>query len=298
LHRCRSLSILLEAERRLKIPESLISQLYHLAAFKLREPGTQLEKGMLVTSIDVDVGCSELGVRNKGKNDANIHSHLSERAVGKIEENALPFFIDVFETFEMPVTFALRGQCLDVDPTVVESLLGSSVKHDIGSHGYTDRRFKDLTQSDAEEEMNMISAAMKRCSIVPRSFIFPRDSVAHLNLLEKYGYKCYRSHGNVVHDRMQVERQGELYDICPSLHLTRSADALLLKKLLDVAVAKRGPFHMWFHLWNFGYGMESIQRSVKRAVFPLLQYAKEKVDIGVLTFETMFSVAEKIKRSR
>jgi hypothetical protein len=44
--------------------------------------------------------------------------------------------------------------------------------------------------------------------------------------------------------------------------------------------------------------MESIQRSVKRAVFPLLQYAKEKVDIGVLTFETMFSVAEKIKRSR
>jgi len=128
------LSIILEAERRLKIPESLISQLYHLAVFKTRKPGTKLETGMLVTSIDVDVGCSELGVRNQGKNDANVHSKLSERTVGRIEEAALPFFVDMFENLDMPATFALRGQCLDVDNTAVESLLGSSVKHDIGSH--------------------------------------------------------------------------------------------------------------------------------------------------------------------
>jgi peptidoglycan/xylan/chitin deacetylase (PgdA/CDA1 family) len=268
-----------------------------LAAFKIRKPGTRLEKGMLVTSIDIDVGCSEIGVINRGKNDTYVHPNLSERAVGAIEEAALPFFVDMFETFEMPVTFALRGQCLDVDKTAVECLLGSSVKHDIGSHGYTHRRFEDLSHSDAEKELNMTSLAMGRYGIVPRSFIFPRDSVDHLDLLEQYGYKCYRSHGSLLRDRMQVEKEGGLYDICPSLHLTRSANALLLKKLLDVAVARRSPFHIWFHLWNFGYNMESIQRSVKRAVFPLLQYAKEKVNIGELSFETMFSVVEKIERS-
>jgi hypothetical protein len=291
------LSILEETERRLKVPESLISQLYHLGAFKVKRPKTKFEKGMLVTSIDIDVGSSEVGLRNQGRNDAHVHKLLSERAVGKIEETVLPFFVDMFATFGIPVTFALRGQCLDVDTTAVEVLQNSSVKHDIGSHGYTHRRFGDLSDLEAETELNMTNAAMKRYGIVSKSFVFPQDSVAHLNLLEKYGYASYRSRGSFVRDRMQVEKYGKLYNICPSLHLTRSANALLLKKLLDIAVAKRSPFHIWFHLWNFGYNTESVQRSVKRAVFPLLQYAEEKVNTGVLTFETMFSVVEKIERS-
>jgi hypothetical protein len=281
----------------LKIPESLISQLYHLWAFKLRKPGTQFEKGMLVISIDVDVGSGEIGLRNQGKNDVNVHQILSERAIGKIEETALPFFVDMFETLGIPVTFALRGQCLDIDSSAVAVLLDSSVKHDIGSHGYTHRRFGDLSDLEAETEMNMTSIAMRRCGIISKSFVFPQDSVAHLNILEKYGYKSYRSRGNLLRDRMQVERHEGLYNICPSLHLSRSANALFLKKLLDVAVTEKALFHIWFHMWNFGRNLESIERSVSRAVFPLLQYAKEKVNLGVLTFETMLSVVEKIERS-
>lgn len=292
------MSILAETERRLKIPESLISQLYHLAAFKLRKRGTRLEKGMLITSIDIDVGSSKVGLRNKGRNDANVHQVFSERMIGQIEETALPLFVDMFEALDMPVTFALRGQCLDVDTTTVEFLLGSSVKHDIGSHGYTHRRFGDLSASEAETELDMISAAMKRCGVFPTSFVFPQDSVAHLNLLEKFDYKSYRSFGSFFHDRMQLEKQGALYNICPSLHLTQSANALFLKKLLDIAVSERAPFHIWFHLWNFGLNIKSIRRSVKDAVFPLLNYAKEKVNCGVLSFETMFSVVERIEMSR
>jgi hypothetical protein len=286
-----------EAERRLKIPESAFSQLYHLAAFKVRKPMTHFEKGMLIISIDIDVGSGELGVVNQGKNDVNVHQILSERAVGKIEEDALPFFVDMFETLDMPVTFALRGQCLDVDASAVELLLGSSVKHDIGSHGYTHRKFKTLSRLDAVAELNMTAVAMREYGIIPRSFIFPQDSVAHLNLLEEYGYTSFRSFGSFLSDRMQVEKQGRLYNICPSIHLTRSANALLLKKLVDVAVSEKAPFHVWFHLWNFGFDMESIRRSLKGAVLPFLLYAREKVNIGELSFETMFSVVEKIERS-
>jgi hypothetical protein len=286
-----------ETENRLKIPESALSQLYHLAAFKIRKPGTQLEKGMFIISIDIDVGQAEVGLINQGKNDARVHYKLSEYAIGKIEERALPFFIDVFETLEVPATFALRGQCLNTNSATVDLLLDSSIKHDIGSHGFTHRRFRDLSHSDAEMEMNMINVAMKKCGIVPRSFIFPQDSVAHLDLLEKYGYKSYRSYGGFLHDRMQIEHYGELYNICPSLHLTRSLNALFLKKTLDIAVTNRASFHVWFHLWNFGESMESIQRSAMKTLFPLLQYAREKVNLGALTFETMLSVTEKIERS-
>lgn len=285
-----------EAERMLKIPESAISQLYHLAAFRIRKSRTQFEKGMLVISIDVDVGCGEVGIKNNGKNDSNIHDILSEYAVGKLEERALPFFVDMFETLFMPVTFAIRGQCLDIDTNIVELLLNSSVKHEIASHGYFHRKFEDLSYSDAETELNMISVAMRRCGITPRSFIFPRDSVAHLDLLEKYGYKSYRSYGNFLHDRMQIEKQGKLYNICPSLHLCRSANALFLKKILDVAVTERAPLHVWFHVWNFGEKVETMRRNVERAVLPLLEYAREKVNLGVLTFETMLSATEKAER--
>jgi len=240
------------------------------------------------------VGSSELGIRNRGKNDVNVHSNLSENTIGKIEENALPFFVDIFETLGMPVTFALRGQCLDVDTTAVDLLLDSSVKHDIGSHGYTHRHFGYLSHLEAETELDLTSDAMRRSGIVPKTFVFPHDSVAHLDLLEKYGYKSYRSFGSLFHDRMQIEKQGNLYNICPSLHLTRSIDGLLMMKLLDIAVAERAPFHVWFHLWNFGRDVDSIRKSVKRSVLPLLLYAKEKENLGVLTFETMLSVVEKI----
>lgn len=289
--------IIEEAERKLKIPESAISQLYHLVSFKIWKPETRLQKGILVVSIDVDVGCSKVGTRNGGKNDVNIHNSLSEYAVGKIEEMALPFFVDMFETLVVPATFALRGQCLDIDTTTAELLLDSSVKHDIGSHGYSHRRFEDLSHSDAETELNMTSVAMKRCGIIPRSFIFPHDSVAHLDLLERYGYKSYRSHGSFVHDRMQIEKHGRLYNICPSLHLTKSANGLFLRKILDIAVAERAPFHIWFHLWNFGQKSESIRRSVEHAVLPLLQYAREKANVGLLTLETMLSITERIEKT-
>jgi len=289
------LFILEESKRRIEASESVISQLHHLVAFRLEKPKMRLEKCMLIISIDVDVGSKVLGVINKGKNDTNVHRYLSEYTVGKIEEMALPLFADLFENLIIPVTFAVRGQLADVESSVFDLLLDSSVKHDIGSHGYSHRRFKKLSSREAENELRMISASMKKFGIIPRSFVFPVNSVAHLNLLEKYGYKCYRGYGDIVHDCMYIEKLGQLYNIYPSLYLNQGTNSLLLEKILDVAVTKKAPLHLWFHLWNFGETEKSMQRSINRTIFPLLKYAKEKADCGVLIFETMFSAAKKIE---
>jgi hypothetical protein len=152
-----------------------------------------------------------------------------------------------------------------------------------------------LSSEEAESELKAISAAMKKTGLIPRSFIFPRNGVAHLDLLEKYGYKCYRSKGNFPHDSMRIEKHGKLYDVCPSLFLNQSINSMFLEKILDVAVAKRTPLHFWFHLWNFGATKESIQGSVNRTILPLLKYAEEKVNSGLLTLETMLSAAKKIE---
>jgi len=274
---------------------SFLSQLYHFVAYSLKKPEMQLENGMFIISIDVDVGSKELGVINKGKNDANVHRHISECSVGEMEERALPLFVDLFNEFEMPVTFAMRGQLTEVDDFILKLLRKSPVKFDIGAHGYYHRHFKNLSQNEAEDELSMISAGMRKFDIIPRSFVFPANSVAHLNLLEKYGYKCYRSHGDFMNDCMYIEKQGRLYDIHPSLYIGQSVGSTFLKKIVDIAIRKRLPFHIWFHLWNLGETNESIQRNIKKVLFPLLNYVKKKEKSGVLTLETMLSAAERVE---
>ena len=274
---------------------SLVSHFYHFLAYSIKKPKMQLKDGILIISIDVDVGNKKLGLINKGKNDVNVSSHISEYSVGEIEERALPMFISLFNDFEISVTFAIRGQLTEVADSILEILLKSPVKHDIGAHGYYHKPFKNLSRNEAENELKLISVGMKKFGIVPRSFVFPKNSVAHLDLVEEYGYECYRSKGNFMNDCMHIEKQGRLYNIHPSLYLDQSINSTFLKKILDIAIAKKLPFHIWFHPRNFGETKESMQRTINKLFVPLFKYAKKKEKSGMLTFETMLSSVKKVE---
>ena len=271
---------------------SSFSQLYHLVAYGLAKPKMQLEYGTLIVSVDVDVGSKEIGVKNKGKNDANIHDHLSEYLIGEIEEQALPLFVDFFNDLEIPVTFAIRGQLSEVANSIRDLFRESPVSHDVGSHGYYHRDFTKLSITEAEIELSMMSMAMKKFGVVPRSFVFPKNKVAYLPLLEKYGYRCYRGYGNFINDGMYIKKHNRLYDIHPSFYLGQSVSPIFLNKIIDIAVKNKLPFHVWFHPWNFGKEKESIKRSIAKVFCPLFQYAKKKEENGMLTFETMLSMVK------
>jgi len=274
---------------------SLLSELFHLVRFRFKRPQIQLKTGMLIISIDVDVGNRELGVINKGKNDKYVHRFLSEYQVGKIEETALPLFLNLFEDQNVPATFAVRGQMIEVANSFFHQLLESPIRHDIGSHGYSHRLFEDMSPEEAENELEKLSDGFKRFGIIPKSFIFPRNSVDHLDLIEDYGYKCYRSDGDFRNDCMYIEKQGNLYDVHPSLYIGNCTQSIFLKKLLDIAILRKMPFHIWFHLWNFGITKDSIQQRINSAILPFLEYATNKTHEQILTIETMFSAILKYK---
>jgi peptidoglycan/xylan/chitin deacetylase (PgdA/CDA1 family) len=275
---------------------SFFSHLYHFLAYSIRKPKMQLEEGMFIISIDVDVGSRELGVINKGNNDENVIRRMSEYRVGEIDEVAFPLFLLTFDEFEIPVTFAIRGQLTEVNYSLLELLLKSTVKHDIGTHGYSHREFTNLSRDEAENELNMISKGMEKFGVIPRSFVFPRGGVAHLDLLERYGYECYRSVGNFMDDCMYIEKKGRLYNVHPSLYVDQTLSSIFLKKILDLAIAKKLPFHVWFHLWNFGETKGSMHRTINKVFYPLLRYAKKKEKSGLLDVETMLSATEKVRR--
>ena len=273
-----------------------LSPFIHFLVYRFQNSKMQLENGMLITSVDIDVGNKMLGVLNKGKNDRNVNHSMSEYFVGKIEEQALPLIIDFFDAFEIPATFAIRGQLLEVDTSILESLLKSSIRHDIGSHSYYHRDFRGLSYDEVESELKLVSAAMRKFKITPKSFIFPKNHVAYLDLLEKHGYKCYRGYGNFPYFGMYIRKHGRLYDVHPSLFIGDCTNAMLIKNLIDLSIKNRLPFHVWFHPWNLGLNRKSILTRIRRVFFPLFKYAKSKDKKGLLTIETMVSAAEKMEK--
>jgi peptidoglycan/xylan/chitin deacetylase (PgdA/CDA1 family) len=274
----------------------LLSELYHSVVFYLKKSRTQFEKGMLIVSVDVDVGNKELGILNRGRNDKNISSNLSEYLIGEIEERALLTFINLFNNFEVPVTFGIRGQLMEVDCSTLILIRDSPVRHDIGAHGYSHKSFTSLSRSEAEEELKKIHDEMEKFNIEPKSFVFPRNNVAHLDLLVKHRYKCYRGPGGFLKDCMRIERRDPLFNVCPSLYISQGLNSDLLKRILDISITRKLPFHIWFHLWNFGQEDKQIQRNVNKILIPMLDYAKRKEQNGVLTFETMLSATRKAEK--
>ncbi len=272
---------------------SMFSQMYHFVVLGLKKTHMQFDSGMLIISIDVDAGSKKLGTINNGKNDANVHNNYSETYVGDIEERALPRFIKAFDEVEAPATFAMRGQLTEIDNPIIELILNSPVKHDIGAHGYYHKNFQTLTRDEAENELRLVACGLKKFGITPKSFIYPRNAVRHLDVLEQYGYRCYRDDGNFRSDAMSIEKRGNLYNIQPSLYLNPSLSPLILQKIIDVAVIKRAPLHFWFHPWNFGTTNKQIDKYIKNIFLPFLRYAKIKEQKGALTFETMLSASEK-----
>lgn len=275
----------------------LISEWCHFFMYSLRKPKMTLEKGMLIISTDIDVGSPELGVVNKGKRDRDVNTSLSEYYVGKIEELSIPLFVETFNDFGVPITLAVRGQLTEVDSQVLEILLASGTKHDIGAHGYYHKKFTQLTHDEAEDELYLISRGMKEYSLIPRTFIFPANCVAHLDLLEKYDYTCYRGYGDMLNDRMCIEKHGELCNVHPSIYINQHTNLPLLEKILDISIEKRLPFHIWFHFWNFGEDKKSVSKSIKNLFVPLLQYAKERQENEMLAIETMLSATDYLKRA-
>jgi peptidoglycan/xylan/chitin deacetylase (PgdA/CDA1 family) len=283
--------------KKLELFEDSASQLLHVFSLRTESPKIQFESALLIFSLDVDVGNRKVGVINRGRNDRHVHDFYPESLVGEIEEQALPLLVDMFNDFKIPVTFAVRGQLTEVDDdSFLPLLLNSPVKHDIGAHGYSHRKFSDMSHDEAKSELNKLSDGMEKFGIVPRSFVFPRQAVSHLDLLKEFGYECFRAEGRLLKDGMYIEEVEGLYDVHPSLLLTKNSKAAILKKIVDIAVKKRMPLHFWFHPWEFGETVVNIKRKIEDFFVPLLDHAKSKEEIQELEFETMLSAARRASR--
>ena len=77
---------------------------------------------------------------------------------------------------------------------VIESILSRGPRHEIAFHGYTHKVFDENTMSEEEArtEIQEWLRVSKRKHIIPRTVIFPRTKIGHLDLFKEYGFICYR----------------------------------------------------------------------------------------------------------
>lgn len=78
-------------------------------------------------------------------------------------------------------------------PEVRDRLLAVRDRHELAFHGFTHRPFDQMDETAARGEIRSWLALASRYDLTPRSVVFPRNSVAHLDAFAEAGFACFRS---------------------------------------------------------------------------------------------------------
>lgn len=147
--------------------------------------------GTVVVSLDFELGWGHRTIRPeyvaKLRNETDV---LHERILA---------LIDLFERYDIPATWAVVGKLLSHgsdplfhDHTLFETLLSSAPDHEIGLHSHQHQPFDELTLDEARDDVEAGLAALREWDCTPQSFVFPRNRVAHLEVLREHGFTHYR----------------------------------------------------------------------------------------------------------
>jgi hypothetical protein len=75
---------------------------------------------------------------------------------------------------------------------IIDLLLTQGARHEIAFHGYTHQAFNAISEEQAKFELQEWLRLGCRKGIVPRTVIFPRHAIKHLNIFRESGFICYR----------------------------------------------------------------------------------------------------------
>lgn len=253
----------------------------------------------------------------------------AQREKIKQEHAIVARLINLFERYQCKATWAIVAKLLereDADPLwsdchhLVRQIKESSVGHEIGSHSYAHPVYSQLTPEQASEDINNFCRVHREHQLSCSSFIFPRNQVAHLDLLQQAGIKSFRGNTKRWYDYLPglLKRLGHLLDqACPWTPTVQASlgpsglvnipDSMLLMarnglrgilppglvawksaRGLRLAAKKGEIFHFWFHPSNFTYQTER-QFAILES---LLILSSSLRDQGKLVNLTMSEIAQ------
>lgn len=134
--------------------------------------------------------------------------HRMDGVVANMERLICKRLVKMFEAYQIPVTWAIVGRLLKplsnfenkrgpkegwVAQDIVSLIKKSSVKHDMGSHGFEHLYFASTKREALKQDLEQAASIQQEWELSMGSFVFPRNQIAHLDLLAKSGVEVFRS---------------------------------------------------------------------------------------------------------
>jgi len=155
--------------------------------------------GALCISIDVELAW---GIWDKPS--ADYHERCA-----RYETMIVRRLVALFEVYEVSATWAIVGRLLERDgsaasstvhgdriwyaPEVIEQIQRARVPQDIGSHSYGHVYFGETPRDALRRDLAAARRVHDAHGLPFTSFVFPRNQVAHLDLLREAGVGVFRS---------------------------------------------------------------------------------------------------------
>ncbi|WP_197048842.1 polysaccharide deacetylase family protein [Streptosporangium roseum] len=285
--------------------------------------------GLCILSIDTElawgIDAQDLPRYSKVLDDEPI---IIRRLIGLLDEH------------QIPATWALVGQLLMAPedrreggrtperwyyaPRLLEWINNARVRHEVGTHTFSHVCAHDVstTRELWRQELEAAAQMSMRHGITMRSIVYPRNQVAHTDILSDFGIIAYRgveqswygNHHGVLHF---VDRALGVASPTYDLRRLREGDRLVnlpasqflmgdngMRKLippasrirqarlaLDRATRRGELYHLWFHPFNLG-GDGRMFQTLDR----ILRDISERRDRGEIAVMTMGQTADLVLR--
>jgi len=208
-------------------------------------------------------------------------------------------------------------------PDVVTDILSRPANHELGCHSFSHLIVGDpaTTRADFASELDACTKAAAPYGVKLESFVYPRNTVGHVDELTRHGYSSYRGQrpdqfaalgpaakparlvDKVWPTRRSVVRpiwESDIWNFPATCLFTvehrRSPELWLRQTLRRMNHAARhgGLFHVWFHPHNLAAGGARSFEAFDR----LLEHGAKLRSESKLEMFTMASLAEQLSEAR
>jgi hypothetical protein len=139
-------------------------------------------------------------------------------------------------------------------PDLIERILASPVKHEIGCHSFSHPGFGPYCPPEvARAELDACRDAMQPFGLEPRTWVFPGNDEGNYQTLRDAGVEIVRSYPRKAHIALPLERADGLWAVHASTGLSRGEGWSMSQRLgrlrgfLEKAMATRMAIHVWLH---------------------------------------------------
>lgn len=281
-------------------------------------------------------------------NPANKHLPIVKEK-GDHYREIIDFLLNLFERYRIPATWAFvghlfldhckkedgiphknmprfRGDWYDLDPCtniykdplwygrdILDKVLSSPVEHEIGYHSFSHVPFTECSREVAQAEVDEGIRLAEEFGIELKSFVFPQNRVAHVDILKQNGFRIFRGrnsvHGNInqrfitryfngaldktVALSVEPKWRNGIWEISSSMffcdpryHFTLLPRA---KIGLEMAIRQKKVFHIFLHPHNL-----LVYDALKKDLEKFLAYASKRRAQGKLDITTMGEFAARL----